>query len=343
MSLSEKIKIWRKDLKYFTRAMIVIVWMALCENTLAAAKECSPSGNFLRPVPVAQAHEITIASQNLEQLFDDVKNGPAKVVNSQTYQWRLKKFADQLVTNLREPDVIAVQEAENADVLQALSRVMTQRGGKKSYQVLHYKGADSGGHHLGYLIRADWKVLTKEPLLANKRINNRAELFDRPSLRVRVRTKEGAVFDIVNVHLKSLYGANNPKKARKIAQKREQQAQELSTWLRARLQRSNEPPLIVLGDFNATPEVIGGVDVLQYMQKTGLKWALDKLPPEERYSFVFRCEPEALDHAYYSAGVKLVSVAFSRGNAGLPKHYAEQYADARRSSDHDGLVLYIAP
>lgn len=296
-------------------------------------------------MPLPQPGDLTVATQNLQRLFDDRRNGPAPVIATADYQRRLDKLARQVVEGLREPDLLAVQEVENPEALAALAAAVSARSGRPAYRVLHHRGPDRGSHHAGYLVRADWEVLSLEPLLASVRLG-RAPLFDRPPLRLRVRTTGGVVLDVVNVHLKSLRGSDDPDEARRIARKRSQQADALAGWLEDRLAHEPSQPLLLIGDFNAvaaaTPEGLG-VDVLGRLQATGLVSALSALPASEHYSYVHDCRAQALDHALLSSGWRLRMAAYSRGNAGAPARYAREASHALRSSDHDGLVLYLRP
>lgn len=325
--------------RYYASVIIVFLGLFFLSPTVEA-RSCALIPKQLRPVPVARSGDITLASQNLQEFFDDVKNGPAAVVATEIYQHRIHQLASQIVHGLRSPDIIAVQEAENERVLDALADAVSGLNKARRYQVRHFIGPDSGGHHSGYLIRSDWSVVETEPLLVAEKLGQ-AKLYDRPPLRIRLRTDKGFIFDVINVHLKSLYGSENPKKADNVARKRARQAEVLAAWLTQRLAQKSEPPFVILGDFNATPEGTGGVDVLAIIHQSGVQWALAELPRKERYSYVYRCGATALDHAYLSSGWTLRDVAFSRGNAGMNTKKRLQFKGAMGSSDHDGLVLYL--
>lgn len=293
-------------------------------------------------MPVAMAGDITVATQNLWRFLDDVKDGPAMTVSQQHYRLRLDKLSRQVVDVLRHPDVLAVQEAENAHVLEQLAAAIAERSGRPPYQVLLYKGRDRGGINSGFLLRADWQVKSMEPLLATRRLD-RAVLFDRPPLLLTVETPDGRRLEIVNVHLKSLRGSEEPSEARRIARKRQHQSEALAGWMEQYLALNPAAPLMVLGDFNATPDALGGVDILGRLAQAGLSGALQKLPADQRYSYVHDCKRQALDHGLLAPALaaRLRAAAYSRGNAGLSGRHAQTPGTAKRSSDHDGLVLYL--
>lgn len=288
------------------------------------------------------AGDITVGTQNLRRFFDDVKDGPAMTVSKKHYRLRLDKLSRQVVEVLRHPDVLAVQEAENLRGLQELAAVIADRGGRPPYQVLLHKGRDRGGINSGFLVRSDWQVKSMEPLLATRRLD-RAVLFDRPPLLLTVETPGGSRLEIVNVHLKSLRGSEEPSEARRIARKRQRQSEELAEWVEQHLALQPKASLMVVGDFNATPEGLGGVDVLGRLVQAGLSGVLQHIPEGQRYSYVHDCRREALDHGLLAPvlSARLRAAAYSRGNAGLPDRHAKAPDTALRSSDHDGLVLYL--
>ncbi|MCC2637089.1 MAG: Endonuclease/exonuclease/phosphatase family [Moraxellaceae bacterium] len=298
----------------------------------------------MQPVPAPAAGEVTVATQNLKRLFDDVDDGIGKVVPTAEYHQRLGQLARQVDEVLRRPAVLAVQEVEHEKALADLAGALRARTGI-SWRPVAPEGQDSGGIDVGFLVRADWQVLAIEPLLARQKLD-RHPLFDRPPLRLLLRSPQGREIEVINVHLKSLYGSDRDERAaRRIARKRQQQAEALAAWLRAALVAKPPRRMLVLGDFNATPEVLGGVDVLGILQQAGLHSLLERLPEEERYTFVYRCRPEALDHVLSSPALlpAVARLAVSRGNAGARLRRDMPPDSALASSDHDGLVVYLRP
>lgn len=343
------------------RGYVLLCWLccvlALPASTLAqaSAATCAARISAVRPVPVAESGTLTIATQNLRRLFDDVDDGRGAVATTEEYQLRLQKLSRQIVQLLRSPDVVAVQEVEGMKALNDLAAAIAAQGGK-TYQGILLEGHDRGGINTGFLVRADLKVLSQEQLLKTRRLD-RAVLFDRPPLWLRLQMPEGRVLDLVNVHLKSLYGSDDPAVAKKTARKRQRQAEALAEWVALYLARPAAEPLLVLGDFNASayvapevavaasPDVLGGVDVMRILQAEGLQDQWARLPATERYSYVHDCHPEALDHVLVSAALQssVRALAVSRGNAGVRGRGDDTDKSAMRSSDHDALVLYLKP
>lgn len=324
--------------------VLFLLYCLCCSFAQARGNDCPQRVDTVRPVPAPVAGEATVATQNLRRLFDDVDDGVGKVVPAAEYRQRLAQLARQVDEVLRRPAVLAVQEVEHEKALADLAGALRVRTGI-SWRPVAPEGQDSGGIDVGFLVRADWQVLAIEPLLARQKLD-RHPLFDRPPLRLLLRTPQGREIEMINVHLKSLYGSDrNERAARRIARKRQHQAEALAQWLRAALVAKPQRRLLVLGDFNATPEVLGGVDVLGILQQAGLRSLLERLPPEERYTFVYRCQPEALDHVLASPALvpAVVRLAVSRGNAGARPRRGTPHDSALASSDHDGLVLYLKP
>lgn len=329
---------------WFRPSVLLLAGVLAVAPSRALAGECPHNVRAVRPVPAAAAGEVALATQNLRRLFDDVDDGKGEVASAADYRRQLAQLAAQLDTVLRRPAVVAVQEAEHEGVLRALAAALRERTGEAWLPVLR-EGHDPGGIDVGYLVRADWQVTGVEPLLARERLG-RHPLFDRPPLWLRLRGPDGVVLELVNVHLRSLHGSDRgDARARRVAQKRQRQAEALAHWLRMALSLRPERRLVLLGDFNATPEGLGGVDVLGIVQAAGLQPLWQRLPAEERYTYVWRCRPEALDHVLVSPALlpAVTALATSRGNAAARRDGTIPEASPLGSSDHDGLVLYLRP
>lgn len=314
---------------------------------MVQAGTCGLRATALRPVPERTAGQVTVATQNLRRLLDDVDDGAPAVeaVPTDAYRRHLDKLALQVVDVLHEPDVLAVQEAENADVLQVLAQAVATRTRHAPYRVLLSGRGGYGGINSGFLVRADARILTVEAVLARRRLDG-AALFDRPPLHVRVQLSPDRILDVVNVHLKSLRGSDDSAEAAaRIARKRTRQAAVLAEWVRDFLTGNPQAALALLGDFNATTDGLGGVDVLGPLAAAGLTLMDERLPVEERYTYVHACRGLALDHVLVSPALlpAVGALAVSRGNAGSSFRHAARPDSPLHSSDHDALVLYLRP
>ena len=166
---------------------------------------------------------------------------------------------------------------------------------------------------------------------------------------------------MVVVHQRSLIGIDDPQDGQRVRRKRHEQAVWLAGWVQQRQTERPDERLIVIGDFNAFEFTDGYVDVMG--QVTGAPdprgsliptvsivdppltdWA-GSLPAAERYSYVWDGDAELLDHVLtsHAASPWVASAAASRGNADAPQALEDDPSTAARSSDHDGLVLYLGP
>lgn len=324
--------------------LLALAVLFLAPPAPARGPDCPYRVHEVRPVPAPAPGEVAVATQNLKRLFDAVDDGGGDRVTAGEYGRRLAQLAAQVDAVLRRPAVIAVQEAEHEKALADLAAALRERTGEAWRPVLR-EGHDRGGIDVGFLVRADWQVLQVEQVLAQEMLD-RHPLFDRPPLRLRLRAPGGQEIDLVNVHLKSLYGSDRgDREERRIARKRTRQAEALAAWLKAALAGRPQRRLVLLGDFNATPDARGGVDVLGIVQAAGLRAVDERLPQDERYTYVWRCEPEALDHVFVSPALlpAVSGLAVSRGNAAAAPRRDTPPDSPLASSDHDALVLYLRP
>ncbi|NIP19201.1 MAG: hypothetical protein GWM87_14355, partial [Xanthomonadales bacterium] len=294
--------------------------------------------------------EFTVGSLNLLRLFD----------SDSDYANRLSKFSAYINDVLGAPDVLGIQEAGSITELQDLAAQIVADYPAVSYTAHLQEGNDVGGIDVGFLVRNNVSVDTVTQLGA-------AELFtydepdsllhDRPPLLLRGHyVGNGAPFPIavMVVHIRSLNGIETER----VQQKRLAQAQSIATM--AQDFQSGDPltPLIVIGDFNAFEFTDGYVDVLGQIRgdvnpaenvlsgpdlvSPDLANQLDFSASGERYSFVFEGNAQVLDHALTSsaAGTFARDLQFGRGNADAA-HDQINDPGVLRSSDHDGLVLYL--
>src|SRR5699024_3841206 len=73
-----------------------------------------------------------------------------------------------------------------------------------------------------------------------------------------------------------------------------------------------------------------------------LRNALMLVPEADRFTYIYRCQRQAIDHAFVTPGLwhKVNRAAISRGNAG---RYDALYASKGEFvvSDHDGIAVYV--
>lgn len=314
--------------------------------------------NRARPVRVAGPGEVTVATQNLWRLFNDRKDGrETTVADAKEYRGRLAKVSLYVRDVMRSPDILAVQEVENLAVLGEVADRIAQDGGPR-YSAWLEEGHDIGGIDSGFLVSPRVEVKSVTPLMADMRFErDNSFLFDRPPLWLQARVN-GRELHAVAVHLRSMLGSKQGNKAERVREKRFAQAYELSRWIAAFQKKNPSAGLVILGDFNAYVGGDGDVDVIgqimgvsndkplrpvQDVVNPDLLNQLRRVPENERYSYVHDCHAQAIDHLLTNTVLDkwVKEVAFTRGNADATGKMAKKYGSPERTSDHDGLVMYL--
>jgi predicted extracellular nuclease len=317
-----------------------------------------------RPARAHAPGELTVATQNLYQLFDDVKSGTETVVSSDVYARRLAKHSRLVREVLGGPDVLAVQEVESLKVLTDLATRIAQDGPVVRYAAYSMPGNDPSGINVGVLVRETVTVRSVRQIGKDLTFTYNANpytTFDRPPLVLEGSYDAGPVpfpFTVVAVHMRSLSGIDGSN-AGFVRAKREEGARRLAEELQAMQAASPDIHLIVAGDFNAFEFTDGYVDVLGEVKGApdpagALVPATDlvepdltdqvlALPQAERYSFVEVGNAQVLDHILTSRALSgyVRDVEVGRANADAPAASAADPGTALRAADHDGMVVYL--
>ena len=323
----------------------------------------------LTPVPLpvavrpAAADELTIASHNLYRLFDDVDDpGDDEVVSTVDYQRRLTKISLHIRQVLLAPDIIAVQEVEKVEILDALAARVLADDPTLSYTAYPQPGNGFDWRDIGYLVRDSVSVDAITQLGADETFDYgdwTSTTHDRPPLLLEGSFTGGGWslgFAVLNLHVRSLIDAyTNPW----VRHKRLEQAQSIAQMVQNFQTIDPSTPLVVIGDLNGFEFTDGHVDVVGQicgiadpsqnllsgpdLVNPNLVIQTLSLPPEQRYSFVAGGTAEALDHALTSIAATpwVQGVQYGRANADAPFQFYEDEQTPLRSSDHDALVLYM--
>lgn len=326
------------------------------------------------------AGEFTVASFNLQRLFDTV-NDPGigdVALTPAAYDARLAKLSLAIRAALGSPDVLGVQEAENLAVLQDLAARIDADAAAAGQPVPGYtahlvEGNDPGGIDVGFLTAARVAVTAVTQHGAADTFVDPTDgsidtLNDRPSLSLRatIAAAPGAlpapVVVLVN-HLRSLNDLTDPVAGPRVRAKRLAQAEYVARLL-AEL-RTTYPgvPVVSVGDYNAFDVNDGFVDVLGIARGVPapatevVAFAGDLLTPDfvlapavagtpaaQAYSYVFDGNVQSLDHILLSPEAVPALTAFehARVNADFPEVYRVDPTRVERSSDHDPAVAYFA-
>jgi predicted extracellular nuclease len=341
--------------------------------------ELWPTEIEVRPAPLPRAvrsrapGEFTIGTLNLLRLFDDVNDPPGldaqgrrredEVVSADEYRVRRSKLARAIVEVLGAPDILGVQEAEKIEVLQALAAEIAVLDPEVRYAPYLLEGNDVGTIDIGVLARDTVRVNRIDQVGADEVLSADGSLLhDRPPLLLDADyVGSGGAFRVLVlvVHLRSLLGIDEEPGADRVRRKRLEQAQSVAGTVQAIQRDEPEAPLVVLGDFNAYEFTDGYVDVVGQIRgwfdpaasllsgpdlvDPDLTEEIERLPPGERYSFVFDGTAQALDHALTSRAMApwISGIAYGRGNADAALALSDDDQTPLRASDHDGLVLFV--
>ena len=283
-----------------------------------------------RGVPAPAANEWTLATLNLWRLRDTRKDRHLdEPLSTAVLNRRIQALADFIAGPLQAPHMLAVQEVENRELLEALAVRLARHGWR--YRVVLKEGNDPSGMDVGLLYRQPVQIASVDSLFAEKGFHGHS-LFSRPPLRVTVQAPRQ--LQLVVVHLRSARGLHKPR----VHEKRQSQAALLANWA-----AEQDGPLVMAGDFNATWDAGRFSASYQRFAESGLYNLWQRLPEPERYSFRHRCRAQALDHIWVSQDLKtsVSRAAASRGNAG---RYDSLYGSQGVApvSDHDELVVYFS-
>jgi hypothetical protein len=338
----------------------------------------SVSGNLsATAVPVVNANEFTVAAANLERFFD-ANDDPAVnevVLTNDAFQRRLQKASLLVRTMLQLPDILGVEEMENLATLQALANKINAdavAAGQSDPKYAAYleEGNDPGGIDVGVLVKTvRVRVVSvvqegKDTGYVNPLTNQTETLNDRPPLVVRatVTSSDGIDFPLTLIvnHLRSLLGLDDPATGVRVREKRRAQAEFLARLIQTCQQANPNERIISVGDYNAFPFSDGFVDVLGTIKGTptpaeqvvaassdlvtpDLTNLIDLALPEQRYSYSFSGNAQAIDHVLVNAPLLnfFSRLAFARCNADFPESSRNDATRPDRLSDHDAVVAYF--
>lgn len=287
----------------------------------------------------ATAAEVRLVSQNLNRFFDDRDDGNnEKVVSTKKYHERLNRLVKHISNRLSFPDVLALQEVENINVLQDVVALIRRKYAIE-YQPILYEGNDVSGIDVGFLIKKSLTVKSAKALFIDHRYGNKDNtLFARPPLFIEVCTP--SCVNIVNLHLRSMRGLRSPKKGRRVALKRRLQAETIARWIDSLQDEQPHAKLILLGDFNAlTPSdryvdsvgiIRGNPDLKKPRWKSRDLISRDliditrRVQAKKRYSFVYKRKKQQLDYILVSKTMNnsIRSVRFSAIDYKISDHAA---------------------
>jgi predicted extracellular nuclease len=325
--------------------------------TLSLTNPTLPRGVRLRA-----PGEFTVATQNFYRIYDTADD-PAKdddVFTAQEYADRLNKASLQVREVLGAPDILGVQEVENITVLEDLAAEIAAADPTLNYTAVLEEGWDIGSIDVGFLVRDTMTIVNWYQVQRDDTFDYGGTtyiLHDRPPLLLEATYSAGIMdipLSVLVVHNRSIDDTSD-----RVRVKRWTQAYRISQFVQSYQETYPDIPLVVLGDFNGFEFTSGYVDPLG--QITGspdplgamypatdevdpdLTNQIFNLPAEERYTYHYDGDAQALDHILTSASAAdmVVEMQAGRGNTDAPRTYMDDPDTPLFCSDHDGLVLYL--
>lgn len=299
---------------------------------------------------------MTIATYNVENLDVVVEDpdllSPGGSVDDDLGDGKFDALADHMVYNLKNPDVLALQEIQDNDgtedtsvvsgseVWQALIDKIVEAGGPR-YEYIEMapvddqEGGQPGGNiRVGYLYNPE-RVAMLKGSVERVGIGHSAFNEERGSLAAAFRFKPtGESLHIVNNHLASKYGSTptyrNPEVPEVVAGVEERLGQQdvILDYIHNLQQQDPNARVLSVGDFNA-PE--HEQSMIEHGSSTLFNFG-DDVPDDERYSYGFQGVSEPIDHQFGT-----------RNLAGKVEfEYVHVNADfVDKASDHDPTISRI--
>jgi predicted extracellular nuclease len=308
----------------------------------------SPEPRDARP----RAASVTFGQLNAWNFFDTEDDPRTRdtIYEPEQYRTRLVKLAGLVARDMQAPDVLTLQEVENARVLDDLL-AMPQLAGLGYRYALSAK-ADTRGIRNAILYRATRvelrsveelnPVSTLPPedpnLVGSDRLFARSSMVATFGL-AGASDARHAAFTVVNNHFKSKLGGEFYEPRRR--------AQGAFIGGIVDALRGAEPtiPVIVTGDLNATP-TDGAYGLLRTRRDGSERLAdtLERLPEEDRYTYVYRGTKNLLDHFMVTPDLAdaVESVRILHVNSGKESP-AKRFnpRTTHGTSDHDPIIARL--
>lgn len=336
--------------------------------------------NLIKPLPLPATtdRQFSIAAANIETFVDDVDDPDVKedVATPEAFQKRVGKISVAVRDFLQMPDVFAVIEAENLNVLKKLAGKINAdavSAGKPNpkYEAFLYEGNDGRGIDCGFLVKTSRvtvvsaKQFGKDDKYTNPVTKNEDILNDRPPIMIEVTIKDPKTnrpfgLTVIANHLKSYRGIDDPKDGPNVRMKKKLQADFLAKWVNERQKVNPNERILLVGDFNAFQFSDGLVDQIGTIKGTpapkdavmlasddlvnpDLVNLVDYIKADQQYSYIFDGNAQVLDHFIANQAMKrhLAGFGYLRVNADFPQAFRADGSRVERFSDHDVAIGYF--
>jgi uncharacterized repeat protein (TIGR01451 family) len=296
-----------------------------------AAPVVTPTERPLPSLEPAGANQLSIATFNVENLFDPLDPHPSDppLPTRSQYQLDLIKTANAIVA-MGAPTIVGLQEVENIDIVEDLAQ--QDALAEYEYQAFLIEGTDSRGIDVAYLVRADGATVEGAAAYpAPEGLTSRPPLLI--TVTVQLQDSEQTVY-VLNNHFTSMSGGEILTEPRRKAQ-----AAWNVTLVEQILRANPEAYVAVLGDLNSFYES----PPLDVLREAGLRHVYELVEPERPYTYIYLGESETLDHILVTPSLyqRLLQVTALHIDADYPPPIPED-PSARRASDHDPLVVIFS-
>jgi predicted extracellular nuclease len=280
--------------------------------------------------PLYAGETIRIASQNMNRFFDNIDNGKNEKLSSETeFYVKVEIATTMIIEQFSSPDIIALQEVENANVLSNVATAVQNRSGAR-YQVILLGGNDVSAINTGFLVKHTVKIKSVKQLFKHQRLKlDQSLLFSRPPLYLEA-CKGPVCLSLLNLHLRSMRGIRSSTKGHRVRLKRLEQASIIARWIEQFQRARPQSLLLVLGDLNGLTPADSYIDVVGTIlgkpdnsntELQAVDWISNDLidltlyiPRKNRYSYIYRNKKQILDYMLASSLLKprLDHISFSR-------------------------------
>ncbi len=319
-------------------------------------------------IPVIAPPQFSVGTYNLANLFDtnDDPLTDDSVLSTAEYYRHLRKYALTIHATMGEPDFLALQEAENLSVLQAL---VTRPEIETEYSILWQDSPDIRGIDIALLYRTDKAILLSQSTHqgctsladglgpdgnldmenpANSPtcdVNGNGELdgnrlFSRPPLVVHFQIcPVDCASDLINTwfivnHWKSKMQDTTYQEY--TLPRRIQQAEFIAGIIQDIIALDPTAHVILCGDLNDYPDS----QPIVILKDAGMTDLTAQIDQPDRYTFIHQGVSQVLDYIFYRATLSFSPQVMQpvHVNADFPAVFEGVADTVYRSSDHDPVV-----
>ncbi|MFO7632835.1 MAG: endonuclease/exonuclease/phosphatase family protein [Caldilinea sp.] len=320
----------------------------------SVVERTEPSGASPTAADPAGEQDFTICSYNLKGMG----SGSAQYLDPTQYALELRRRATTIADWLSGCTVIGLQESGQPRDVEQLAALLGSDFGL-DYAATALPSPQSSNPEFpltnAFLTRADRvQVLGAESPQSCSPLDyevvdpgvcpaGQFPLFDRPPLVVDLAVQGGwgdpvPITLIVN-HWKSKAGDESANLPRRIAQ-----ARQVAALAQEKLAANVNAAVVVLGDLN---DYYGSepVETVRTVPEPDLVHLYDRLPPLDRYSYIFNGASQVLDHMLVSPALagRVGEVTIVRLSAGYAAPLAPTADNVFHASDHDPVVVRVWP